>query len=103
MQRLTNFLYIGGEKSIGKWVIDNWFVKDLDNNNPLHYAYLSDMPDIRQILRQNKIDDEGDLCIGVDIQKQRLPASKKMNRRSQVPAQMRHMQKCEASSDDTDS
>ena len=40
-----------------EWVVENWYGKDLDDNNPLHYAYLTDMPDIRQILRQSKLDD----------------------------------------------
>lgn len=33
---------------------------------------------------------------------QKVPAKDRMNRRSQVPAQMRHEQKCEASSDSSD-
>ena len=35
------------------WVVDNWYGKDLQDNNSFHYAYVSDMPDIRQILRES--------------------------------------------------
>ena len=37
------------------WIIENWYGKDDDENNPMHYAYQSDMPDIRQILRQSNL------------------------------------------------
>jgi len=32
----------------------------------------------------------------------KVPASQRMNRRSQVPSQMRHQQKCESSSNESD-
>lgn len=54
---MANFLFIadpgkGNTTAIfEEWVVENWYGKDLEDNNPLHYAYLSDLPDIRQILR----------------------------------------------------
>jgi ankyrin repeat protein len=60
---MANFLFIADKdkksqsKFLEEWVVENWYGKDADDNNPLHYAYLSDLPDIRQILRQSKLDD----------------------------------------------
>ena len=57
IRKLANFLFIANQqkkntvKVLEDWVIENWYGKDLDDNNPLHYAYMTDMPDIRQILR----------------------------------------------------
>ena len=54
---MSAFMFIGDQskkntaKIFEEWVVENWFGKDLEDNNPLHYAYLSDMPDVRQILR----------------------------------------------------
>ena len=54
---MANFMFIAapGKNDTAavfeEWVVENWYGKDLEDNNPLHYAYLSDMPDIRQILR----------------------------------------------------
>jgi len=83
-------------------VVENWFGKDYYDNNPLHYAYLSDMPDIRQILRQAKLEDIDDPTNKKPGHAQKVTANQKMNRMSQTPAQMRHQQKCEASSDESD-
>jgi ankyrin repeat protein len=33
------------------------FNKDLDGDNPLHFAYMIDQPDVRQILRQSRLID----------------------------------------------
>ena len=50
---MANFLFVTSQaekhtvKIFEDWVVENWFGKDLEDNNPLHYAYLSDMPDIR--------------------------------------------------------
>ena len=63
IRKMANFLFVTDKaekhtvKILEDWVIENWFGKDLEDNNPLHYAYLSDMPDIRQILRQSHMDD----------------------------------------------
>lgn len=97
IRKMANFIFVAGEgrrhslKIFEGWVVDNWFGKDIDDNNPLHYAYLSDMPDIRQILRQSKFDEGNDPTVTKAKHAQKLPASQRMNRRSQVPAQMRHM------------
>lgn len=113
VRKISNFLFVAdsAKKSTTKifedWVVDNWYGKDLHDNNPLHYAYLSDLPDIRQILRQSNLDDV-ELLKMSDLEKKkqhaqkRVPAKSRMNRRSQVPSQMRHEQKCEASSDESD-
>ena len=59
IRKLSNFLFTASPDSnfttqyFEDWVVDNWYGKDLDDNNPLHYAYISDMPDIRQILRES--------------------------------------------------
>lgn len=53
IRKLANFMFLLDEskkstiKMFEGWVVDNWYGKDNDDNNPLHYAYLSDMPDIR--------------------------------------------------------
>ena len=82
------------------------------------------MPDIRQILRQSRMDELGaDPSNTKPKHAQKDPPSERMNRQSQywkwghevlnlniesgriesqVPSQMRHQQKCEASSDDSD-
>ena len=106
---MSKFLFTAKEgnkntlKIFENWVIDNWYGKDLNDNNPLHYAYLTDMPDIRQILRQSRLDEFGaDPTNTKPKHAQKEPPSERMNRRSQVPSQMRHQQKCEASSDDSD-
>lgn len=112
VRKVANFLFVAdaAKKSTVKifedWVVDNWYGKDLDDNNPLHYAYLSDLPDIRQILRQSKLDG-GELARIAEGDKAHRPAGheppgSRMNRRSQVPSQMRHEQKCEPSSDSSD-
>ena len=46
------------------WVVDNWYGKDIADNNPLHYAYIRDMPDIRQILRENKLEESAEAIEG---------------------------------------
>ena len=58
IRKMANFMFIADAQKkdaagniFEEWVVENWYGKDLDDNNPLHYAYLTDMPDIRQILR----------------------------------------------------
>ena len=57
IRKMANFIFVADAKKgdtgniFEEWVVENWYGKDLDDNNPLHYAYLTDMPDIRQILR----------------------------------------------------
>lgn len=96
IRKMANFLFVADDKKkntvkiFEDWVVENWFGKDLDDNNPLHYAYLSDMPDIRQILRQSKMDDVDLLKAGEEKKAphaQKKPAANaRMNRRSQVPS-----------------
>ena len=110
VRKIANFLFVAdaAKKSTVKifedWVVDNWYGKDLDDNNPLHYAYLSDLPDIRQILRQSKLDggEMARIAEGGKAHHPHEPPGSRMNRRSQVPSQMRHEQKCEPSSDSSD-
>ena len=70
VRKMSNFIFVADSnkkntvKIFEDWVVENWYGKDLDDNNPLHYAYLSDMPDIRQILRQSKL--IGDVSKTVD-------------------------------------
>ena len=64
IRKMSNFIFVADSekkntvKVLEDWVVENWYGKDLDDNNPLHYAYLSDMPDIRQILRQSQLIDD---------------------------------------------
>ena len=62
------------------------------------------MPDIRQILRESNFYKASDQIeeMKSEHSKGRERPAERMNIRSQVPSQMRHEQKCEASSDDTD-
>jgi len=87
------------------WMAGHWFGKDEMDNNPLHYAYLSDQPAIRQILRNCGLGDEEFIRRQEEEQdkrkKDRLPPSQVMNMRSKVPSQMRHEQKCEDSADES--
>ena len=62
VRRLSAYQYVQGKEQAGLMDLDllpdlipinNIFNKDEDGQNPLHYAYLYDLPDIRQILRQS--------------------------------------------------
>ena len=63
------------------------FNKDDSDNNSLHYSYMIDLPEVRQILRDNDL---------FSIRSQRL------NRRGQLPTQLRHCIKAEDSGEDTE-
>ena len=98
IRKMANFLFVAptGSKNTSKifedWVVDNWYGKDINDNNPLHYAYIRDMPDIRQILRDSKLEESAEAIDGNKVahaQKKPRP-SDRMNIRSQVPSQMRH-------------
>lgn len=62
------------------------FNKDLADNNCLHYTYMIDLPEIRQILRDNGFFNE---------------RSQRLNRRGQLPTKLRHYHKAEDSNEDT--
>ena len=68
------------------WVVENWFAKDHNENNPLHYAYLNDMPEIRQILRQSKLERNETPEKGAKGNVKNIPPNTQMNRMSQIPA-----------------
>mmetsp|Transcript_7234 Transcript_7234/g.10126 ORF Transcript_7234/g.10126 Transcript_7234/m.10126 type:complete len:145 (+) Transcript_7234:846-1280(+) len=91
VRKISNFLFVADSskkntvKIFEDWVVENWYGKDLEDNNPLHYAYLSDLPDIRQILRQSKLDDVEALQMTEEEKKRRRPQEppkNRMNRRS---------------------
>lgn len=63
------------------------FNKDSSDNNCLHYSYMVDMPEVRQILR-----DTGFYSM----------RSNRLNRRGQLPTQLRHAMKAEDSNQDTE-
>lgn len=63
------------------------FNKDGAKNNSMHYSYMVELPEVRQIIRENGFSDE---------------RSKSLNSRGQLPRALRHLQKVEYSSDDTD-
>ena len=70
IRKMSNFLFVApsGSKNTTKifedWVVDNWYGKDAADNNPLHYAYIRDMPNIRQILRENKLEESAEAIEG---------------------------------------
>ena len=61
--------------------------KDVNDNNCLHYSYMIDLPEVRQLLRDNNL---------FDVR------SQKLNRRGQLPTMLRHYMKCEDSNDEED-
>lgn len=63
------------------------FNKDESDNNCLHYAYMMDMPEVRQLLRDAHILDS---------------RATRLNRRGQLPTKLRHFIKCEDSDEDTE-
>ena len=63
------------------------FNKDSADNNCLHYCYMIDLPEIRQILRDN----------GLFTNR-----SQRLNRRGQLPTKMRHFIKAENSNHETE-
>lgn len=63
------------------------FNKDEADNNCLHYCYMIDLPEVRQILRDNGLANE---------------RSARLNRRGQLPTQLRHYKKAEDSDDVSD-
>ena len=63
------------------------FNKDEFDNNCLHYCYMIDLPEVRQILRDNDM---------LNFRAQRL------NRRGQLPTKLRHFTKAEDSDGDTE-
>lgn len=66
----------------------SFYGKDSHDNNAMHYAYMIDMPEVREILRSTKFD---------PLELQRL------NRRGKLPSQLRHYTKAEDSiSEDED-
>ena len=95
IRKMANFHFTTGAQTkhsvrlLEDWVVENWYGKDVDDNNPLHYAYLNDMPDIRQILRQSDLM-HGEAALTVQEskkqpghkQKQFVVPSKRMNRKS---------------------
>ena len=66
----------------------NIFNKDKQNNNCLHYCYMIDLPEVRQLLRDNGLYDE---------------RANMLNLRGQLPTMLRHYMKCEDSNDEEES
>ena len=70
IRKMANFLFVAPANSnytvkiLEDWVVDNWYGKDIDDNNPLHYAYIRDMPDIRQILRESNLEESAEAIEG---------------------------------------
>ena len=63
------------------------FNKDSTDNNCLHYSYMIDLPEVRQILRNNNLLQE---------------RSQRLNRRGQLPTKLRHYTKAEDSNEETE-
>ena len=84
---LGNYKFEGQDK---KGIFDfakSLFNKDATDNNCLHYCYMVDLPEVRQLLRDNGLFNE---------------RSQRLNRRGQLPTKLRHFIKAENSSDDTE-
>ena len=64
------------------------FNKDQQDNNCLHYCYMIDLPEVRQLLRDNGLYDN---------------RAEMLNRRGQLPTMLRHYMKCEDSNDEEES
>ena len=53
IRKMANFIFVASKEKkntvriLEDWVLENWYGKDHVDNNPLHYAYLVDMPNIR--------------------------------------------------------
>lgn len=75
------------ERNSIKNFADTLFNKDEVDNNCLHYCYMIDLPEVRQILRDNEL---------IADRAQRL------NRRGQLPTKLRHYNKAEDSNLETD-
>ena len=63
------------------------FNKDQHDNNCLHYCYMVDLPEVREILREFGYFNE---------------RSQRLNRRGQLPSQLRHSIKAEDSNEETE-
>ena len=66
---------------------NNIYNKDHADNNCLHYCYMIDLPEVRQILRENGLFNE---------------RAQKLNRRGQLPTQLRHYSKAEDSNEESE-
>ena len=62
------------------------FNKDENDNNCLHYSYMIDLPEVRQLLRDSGLYDH---------------RSQRLNRRGQLPTKLRHYNKAEDSNVET--
>ena len=103
--------------------INNMFNKDESGLNPLHYAYLYDLPQVRQILRQSGLSSDSAEKYQLSKTRNRVIPNEsgregglgrkrmtitnfapetQMNLRGQVPEDLRHLQKPEDSEDETD-
>ena len=63
------------------------FSKDTNDNNCLHYCYMIDLPEVRQILRDNNLFND---------------RAHRLNVRGQLPGKLRHFIKAEDSGVDTE-
>lgn len=82
---LENYTYDDINPSSLTEFLNSFYGKDAADNNAMHYAYMIDMPEAREILRDSKFD----------------PAQmQKLNRRGKLPTQLRHYTKAEESFDE---
>ena len=72
---VDNYKYSDARLSAKVAFVRNVVGKDASDNNPMHYAYMIDSPEVREILRANLHDKK---------------AYVQMNRRGQLPQQLRH-------------
>lgn len=85
---LEEYQYRNVSSQTVKEVIDFFFNKDETDNNCLHYAYMVDLPDVRTMIRKSGYSQN---------------RARKLNRRGQLPQQLRHAAKQEDSEVETSS
>ena len=67
--------------------MNTYFTKDNSDNTSLHYAYMMDLPEVRELLRDAKLANTNKTWL---------------NRRGQLPSKMRHSSKAEDSEAEDD-
>ena len=80
VQRLAGcFEFQGEDENALNKIVFGIFSKDIHENNCLHYSYLTDVPEIRQILKDNNLIKED---------------QNKRNVWGRLPKELRHPKKC---------
>ena len=84
---LANYKYENVSKIQILDLATNIFNRDQQDNNCLHYCYMIDLPEVRQMFRDNGL---------YNVRANQL------NKRGQLPTMLRHYMKCEDSNEESD-